>query len=200
MTKIKTLSRLVALLLAGAVLVLTGVNAESAGSYAQYARAILASLPENSGARPDLEAYLDRLASSYRKSNGRKGLIASDMMREAARAQAADMMFAGSSGHTSRQGHSFNQRFAAYAEATEIYRARGENAASERQKGPVDEAKAKALFQLWLESGGHRRNLMNRDYEFVSSGVIQRGDELWAVQIFWSKPVPADSNPLIIGE
>jgi uncharacterized protein YkwD len=200
MTKIKTLSRLVALLLAGAVLVLTGVNAESAGSYAQYARAVLASLPENSGARPDLEAYLDRLASSYRKSNGRKGLIASDMMREAARAQAADMMFAGSSGHTARQGHSFNQRFAAYAEATEIYRARGENAASERQKGPVDEAKAKALFQLWLESGGHRRNLMNRDYEFVSSGVIQRGDELWAVQIFWSKPVPADSNPLIIGE
>src|SRR5260221_7797346 len=168
MTKIKTLSRLVALLLVGAVLVLTGVKAEAAGGYAQYARAVLASLPENSGARPDLEAYLDRLASSYRKSNGRKGLIASDMMREAARAQAADMMFAGSSGHTSRQGHSFNQRFATYAEATEIYRARGENAASERQRGPVDEAKAKALFQLWLESGGHRHNLMNRDYEFVS--------------------------------
>ena len=200
MSKIKTLSRLVALLLAGGALLLTGVEARAAGGYAQYARAVLASLPANSGARPDLEAYLDRLASSYRKSNGRKGLIASDMMREAARAQAADMMLAGSSGHTSRQGHSFNQRFAAYAEATEIYRARGENAASERQKGPVDEAKAKALFQLWLESGGHRRNLMKRDYEFVSTGVIQRGEELWAVQIFWSKPVPPDTNPLIIGQ
>jgi hypothetical protein len=40
---------------------------------------------------------------------------------------------------------------------------------------------------------------MKRDYEFVSTGVIQRGDELWAVQIFWSKPVPRNSNPLIIG-
>jgi uncharacterized protein YkwD len=200
MSKIKTLSRLVALLLAGGALLLTGVEARAAGNYAQYARAVLASLPENSGARPDLEAYLDRLASSYRKSNGRKGLIASDMMREAARAQAADMMFAGGSRHTSRQGHSFDQRFTAYAEATELYRARGENAASERQKGPVDEAKAKALFQLWLESSGHRRNLMKRDYEFVSTGVIQRGDELWAVQIFWSKPVPPDTNPLIIGQ
>ena len=111
----------------------------------------------------------------------------------------ADLMFAGGSGHTSRQGHSFDQRFAAYAEATLLYRARGENAASERQKGPVDEAKAKALFQLWLESGGHRRNLMKRDYEFVSTGVIQRGDELWAVQIFWSKPIPPNSNPLVSG-
>src|SRR5260221_12578053 len=100
MTKIKTLSRLVALLLAGAVLVLTGVKAEAAGGYAQYARAVLASLPENSGARPDLEAYLDRLASSYRKANGRKGLIASERRREAARAQGADRSLAGHSGDT----------------------------------------------------------------------------------------------------
>lgn len=172
----------------------------AAGNYAQYARSVLAGLPGNSQPRPDLEAYLDGLASSYRQSNGRKGLIASDMMREAARAQAADMMFAGKSRHTSRQGHSFDQRFSAYVEADLLYKARGENAASDRKKGPADEAKAKVLFGLWLDSSGHRRNLMKRDYDFVSTGVIQRGDELWAVQIFWSKPVPASSNPLIIGQ
>jgi uncharacterized protein YkwD len=199
MNKTRILGFVVALLLAAGGLLLRGVPAEAAGNYAQYARSLLTSLPENSGARPDLEAYLDRMVSSYRQSNGRKGLIASDMMREAARAQAADMMFAGKSNHKSRAGHSFDQRFGAYVEAVELYRARGENAASERKKGLVDEAKARALFALWLGSSGHRRNLMKRDYEFVSSGVIQRGDELWAVQIFWSKPIPPDSNPLISG-
>ena len=199
MNKTRILGFLVALLLAAGLL-LSGVPAEAAGNYAQYARSLLTSLPENSGARPDLEAYLDRMVSSYRQSNGRKGLIASDMMREAARAQAADMMFARKSNHKSRAGHSFDQRFGAYVEAVELYRARGENAASDRKKGPVDEAKARALFALWLDSSGHRRNLMKRDYEFVSTGVIQRGDELWAVQIFWSKPIPPNSNPLIFGE
>ncbi|WP_368905007.1 CAP domain-containing protein [Taklimakanibacter lacteus] len=196
-----TLIRFVSALFLAAFLGLSAgmLPAGAAGNYAQYARALLQKLPENSGARPDLEAYLDKLVSSYRQANGREGLAASDMMREAARAQAADMMFAGKSGHKSRAGHSFDQRFGAFVEPTLIYKARGENAASDRKKGPADRMKAKALFDLWLDSSGHRRNLMKRDYEFVSTGVIQRGDELWAVQIFWSKPVPADSNPLVIG-
>jgi uncharacterized protein YkwD len=193
--------RLVALLLlAAAVWLPGGQSARAASDYAYYARALLSKLPENAGARPDLEDYLNKLVSSYRQSNGRKRLIASDLMREAARAQAADMMLAGKSNHKSRAGHSFNQRFGAYVDDVELYRARGENAASDRKKGPADESKARGLFALWLASGAHRSNLMKRDYEFVSTGVIQRGDELWAVQIFWSKPVPPNSNPLIIGE
>ena len=191
---------LFALLLAGVGLSLAGEAAQASSDYAYYARALLSKLPENAGARPDLEAYLDKLASSYRQSKGRKGLIASDLMREAARAQAADMMLAGKSNHTSRAGHSFNQRFGAYVEDVELYRARGENAASDRKKGPADESKARGLFAAWLASGGHRSNLMKREYEFVSTGVIQRGEELWAVQIFWSKPVPPNSNPLVFGE
>ncbi|MGE0241380.1 MAG: CAP domain-containing protein [Parvibaculaceae bacterium] len=194
------LARLVALVLfAMAPVLAAGAPAEASSDYAYYARALLAKLPENAGARPDLETYLDRLVSSYRQSKGRKGLRASDLMREAARAQAADMMFAGKSNHKSRAGHSFDQRFGAYVEDVDLYRARGENAASDRKRGSADESKARGLFSLWLASGGHRRNLMKRDYEFVSTGVIQRGEELWAVQIFWSKPIPPNSNPLIFG-
>lgn len=184
--------------LAAAALGFSGPPAQASSDYAYYARSLLSHLPENSGARPDLEDYLDRLVSSYRQSKGRKGLIASDMMREAARAQAADMMFTGKSNHSSRAGHSFDQRFGAYVEAAELYRARGENAASDRKKGPADEGKARSLFALWLASSGHRRNLMKRDYEYVSTGVIQRGEELWAVQIFWSKPIEPGSNPLLL--
>lgn len=177
---------------------LASLPADAASDYARYAQRLLTQLPENAGARPDLEEYLDKLVSSYRQSKGRKGLIASDMMREAARAQAADMMFAGKSGHKSRAGHSFSQRFGAYVENEDLYRARGENAASDRKRGPADESKARAVFDLWLDSSGHRRNLMSRDYEFVSTGVIQRGEELWAVQIFWSKPMEPGSNPLLL--
>jgi uncharacterized protein YkwD len=197
----KHILRLVALVLFAAASLLTaGAVAEASSDYAYYARSLLNKLPENAGARPDLEDYLDRLVSSYRQSKGRQRLIASDLMREAARAQAADMMFAGKSNHKSRAGHSFEQRFGAYVEEVELYRARGENAASDRKSGPADESKARSLFALWLASGGHRRNLMKRDYEFVSTGVIERGEELWAVQIFWSKPVPPNSNPLILGQ
>jgi uncharacterized protein YkwD len=176
----------------------SGLKAQASSDYAYYARSLLSHLPENAGSRPDLEEYLDKLVSSYRQSKGRKGLIASDLMREAARAQAADMMFTGKSNHRSRAGHSFEQRFGAYVGEGELYRARGENAASDRKTGPADESKARSLFALWLASSGHRRNLMKRDYEFVSTGVIQRGEELWAVQIFWSKPIEPGSNPLLL--
>jgi uncharacterized protein YkwD len=196
----KFLVRLAAiLLLAAAALAPAGPAAQASSDYAYYARALLDQLPKNASVRPDLEDYLDKLVSSYRQSTGRKRLIASELMREAARAQAADMMVTGKSNHRSRSGHTFNQRFAAYVEDVELYRAKGENAASERKKGPADKSKARRLFALWLASSGHRRNLMKRDYEFVSTGVIQRGDELWAVQIFWSKPVPPNNNPLIFG-
>lgn len=200
MTKITlaTLKLVLMLLVAEAGLGLAGRPAEASSDYAQYARALLTHLPDDAGARPDLEQYLDEIVSSYRESKGRKGLMASDLMREAARAQAADMMLAGKSNHRSRAGHSFDQRFGAYVDEVELYRARGENAASDRRKGPADETKARAVFALWLASGEHRRNLMKRDYEYVSTGVIQRGEELWAVQIFWSKPMPPGSNPLFL--
>jgi uncharacterized protein YkwD len=181
-----------------AVFLFTAIAAApvEAGDYARYAQAVLASLSESARARPDLEGYLDKRVSAYRTGNGRKRLIASDMLREAARAQAADMMFAGKSLHVSRKGHKFADRFGAYVEDIKLFGARGENAASDRRKGAADRAKAERLFKSWLDSSGHRRNLMLRDYEFVSTGVIQRSNELWAVQIFWSKPRKPGSNLL----
>jgi uncharacterized protein YkwD len=156
--------------------------------YRDYAQGVVAGLGETAKPRPDLEALLDKMVSSYRLSKGRAGLVASDLMRVAARAQAADMMVMGKSKHVSRKGHRFAARFEAFADPEFLYRVKGENAASDRRKGPADAAKAKRLFASWIDSGGHRRNMMQRDYAFVSTGVIQRGDELWAVQIFWSKP------------
>src|SRR4051794_11794835 len=150
-----------------------------ATGYRDYAVALTARPPAGAEVRPDIEAYLDRLADAYRKAKDRGGLLADDLMRIAARAQAIDMMLAGRSGHTSRTGLFFDGRFGSFVGNVELFRARGENAASDRSRKPPDEAKARHLFELWLASSQHRRNLMNRNYAFVSSGVIQRGNELW---------------------
>src|SRR5437763_6883616 len=166
-----------------------------AGPYHSYAVELVKKLPAGAQIRPDIETYLDGAASAYRIANGRKGVIADDLMRLAARAQAADMLLAGKSGHISRNGYSFDSRFAAFVDNADRYRARGENAAGDRRKGTPDHDRARRLFQLWLDSSEHRYNLLKRDYEFVSTGVIQRGGELWAVQIFWSRPIAA--NPLM---
>ena len=66
--------------------------------------------------------------------------------------------------------------------------AMAENAARAGGKSAADAAKARRLFQQWIDSGPHRRTLLKRDYHYVASGVIERDGELWAVQIFWAKP------------
>ena len=162
--------------------------------YRDYAHGLVGSPPKGAIMRPDLEALLDEMASAYRTGKSRAALEASDQLREAARAQALDNMQRGKSSHRSNRGEEFSTRFGAYVDDADLYPARGENAASDRHDDAANEAKARRLFKSWLDSSSHRRNLMSRDYEFVSSGVIQRGNELWAVQIFWSKPREQQKN------
>ena len=107
------------------------------------------------------------------------------MLRPAARAQAVEMLRGNFVGHQSKSGYRFAQRFEAFA--GEDHGRHGENAARDRQSGPVDKAKARALFQQWLDSTGHRRNLLQRDYRYVSTGVVQKGHHLYAIQIFWER-------------
>lgn len=163
--------------------------AESSGGYRAYAENLSSHPPANVVFRSDLEGYLTQAASSYRKGKRRKALVADTLLRNAARAQAIDMMLQGKSGHRSRTGADFKVRFAAYLHEDGTAWAGGENAASDRRKGPADHAKAQRLFQSWVDSTGHRRNLLNDRFVYVSTGVVQRGDELWSVQIFWSEPI-----------
>ncbi len=160
---------------------------KAAGGYRGYADQLLSDLPQGVRPRPDLEVLLQGLASAYRREHSRDAFEPSDLLRDAARAQALDNMQQGKSGHRSARGEEFDSRFSAFMADADLYPARGENAASDRHKGEAGAAKARRLFASWIGSSGHRRNLMSRDYYFVSTGVIQRGDELWAVQIFWSK-------------
>ena len=155
-------------------------------SYREFALELLQSKPKGAVVRSDLEAYLDGLAAEARRAEGRPPVESSDLLRDAARAQALEMLKGNYVGHQSQSGFQFKHRFEAFADPL-VHGNHGENAARDRQNGSVDRAKARRLFGQWLDSTGHRRNLMNRDYRYVSTGAVEIGHHLYAVQIFWER-------------
>ncbi|MCB1378148.1 MAG: CAP domain-containing protein [Alphaproteobacteria bacterium] len=159
-----------------------------AGPYLDYATALNRSPPDGSKFRPDLEDVLAQLANAYRKDQGRRPLIPSSDFQIAARAHAADMMLHDFIGHRASTGHDFDSRMRVFVDDITRFPAMGENAARDSQKTPVDAKKARSLFSQWVKSRSHRKALASRDYAFVSTGVIQRGTTIWAVQIFWATP------------
>lgn len=172
------MAMLVPMLLAAAV--------QAYESYEDYALRLIRKIPEDVRFRPDLESYLNKLATETRSRRGRSKVASHTLLRPAARAQALDMLLGDYLSHDSKAGHKFRLRFEAFAGPGD-HGHHGENGARDRQKANVGKAKARAVFQQWMDSVGHRRNLLNRDYKFVSTGVVERGHHLYAVQIFWER-------------
>ena len=150
-------------------------GAPAGSGYRAYAAALLAEPRNNVKFRPDLESYLDGMAAATRRSSGLRSVAAGARMKEAARAQALDMALGGYVGHTSRNGYAFVKRANAYSD----YRTNGrraENAAMNwRTSGAVDQARAKVLFEQWLNSTGHRHNLLNPVFAHVATGAVDSG-------------------------
>lgn len=172
----------------GLFAIASGAIPAFAGPYLDYAKGLAAHPPKGSAYRPDLEAGLVSLLNAYRAEQGKKPVTADPAFVEAARAHAADMMLNNFMGHTASTGQSFQGRMAAFVGDVTKYPSIGENAARDTQDTAVNEAKLRSLFQQWIESSSHRRNMVSRSFQFVSTGVIQRGNKIWAVQIFFATP------------
>lgn len=167
----------------------SGLQTSAAGSrYLDFAMALNHAPPPGSKFRPDLEAELVRLANAYRAGERRKPLKADQTFLLAARAHAADMMINNFMGHRASTGEGFETRMTAFDTDVRRFGRIGENAARDTQKGAADAAKARRLFQQWIDSRPHRKNLRNGSFVYVSTGVIQRGNKIWAVQIFYGAP------------
>jgi uncharacterized protein YkwD len=167
---------------------LPAVPPAAAATYRDYAAGLNAKPPAGSRFRPDLEQELAVLANAYRSQEGKNPLKADATFRAAARAHAADMMINGFMGHKGSTGHDFDSRMRAFVDDITRFPGLAENAARDTQKTPADAKKARALFAQWVESRSHRKALLSRNYQFVSTGVIQNGNKIWAVQIFFSAP------------
>jgi uncharacterized protein YkwD len=171
-----------------AVCLLVGVRPASAGGYRDFVNGLNAKPPSGSRFRPDLEAKLASLVSAYREGEGKEPVAPDDTFLDAARAHAADMMLNGFMGHSSSSGLSFQGRMGALVGDVTRYPSLGENAARDTQDTPVDDAKARAILEQWINSRAHRKVMVNRSFQFVSTGVIQRENKIWAVQIFFGTP------------
>lgn len=168
----------------------------NAKTYLEIARSSLKNLPADARIREDLEASIAGQANAYRQAKGITSLQASPRLLDAARAQAVDMMLNGYVGHKASSGHEFDSRMRAFLGSPIMMMPRmAENAARDTQKGEADAGKARRLFQQWVESRPHRKTLLNSGYKFVSTGVVQRGNKIWAVQIFFA-PLPEGANVL----
>lgn len=170
-----------------ALTVALAVPAE-AGPYLDYATRLTSSPPDGARFRPDLEEELLRLANAYRSGEGKAPLTGDGMFRVAARAHAADMMVNGFMGHRASTGHDFDSRMRVFVDDITRFPGLAENAARDTRDTPVEAAKARALFGQWVKSRPHRKALLSRNYQFVSTGVIQKGNRIWAVQIFFAAP------------
>lgn len=183
-------------LVAGLIVLPEGTFEARAKTYLEIALGSLKNLPADARIREDLEAQIAGQANAYRQSEGVASLQASPRLRDAARAQAIDMMLNGYVGHKSSSGHEFDSRMRAFLGSPVMMMPRmGENAARDTQKGEADARKARRLFQQWVESRPHRKTLLNSGYKFVSTGVVQRGNKIWAVQIFFA-PLPEGAKVL----
>ena len=172
-----------------------------AKTYLEIARGSLKNLSGDSRLREDLEAVIASQVNLFRQSKGVKPVQSSPLLRDAARAQAIDMMLNGYVGHRASTGQEFDSRMRAFLSLENPFSMpqMAENAARDTQKGEADPAKARRLFQQWVESRPHRKTLLNGAYTFVSTGVVQRGNKIWAVQIFFA-PLPEGVKVLGSGE
>lgn len=130
-----------------------------------------------------------RATNAYLKANGLLPLKkAEETLLTAARAQAMDLLIQGGMGHVASTGHDFEARMRAFHPGQMFLSPMAENAARLRNTDLSDSAKAQALVQQWIESSGHRKNMINRTYVNIAVGVVSRGKDVYAVQIF-SGPV-----------
>jgi uncharacterized protein YkwD len=169
----------------GLLLVAGTGQAVARETYVQFAQRILASPPEGAEVRGDLEKAVLRATNSYRASKGLPGLkVADAKLLTAARAHAMDLLMMAGMGHTSSNGYGFESRVRAFHQGQMILAPMAENAARVRKGDLSDAQRAQNVVTQWIKSSGHRKNMTNRTYTAVAIGVVKRGDDVYAVQIF----------------
>lgn len=117
------------------------------------------------------------LVNAERAAAGCGAVTANDALDAAARGHAEDMKALGYFSHTGQDGRSPFDRMAA---AGYDYRAAGENIA--RGQRDADE-----VMTAWMNSSGHRANILNCGYEEIGIGYVEGGNGPWWVQNFGTR-------------
>ena len=113
-----------------------------------------------------------RLTNSARSQNGYAALVEDGALSEAAAVRAREI--ARSFSHTRPSGASFSS---ALSESGVSYLRAGENIASGQKS-------ASKVVNAWMNSPGHRANILNSSYSRIGSASVNIDGTLYWVQIF----------------
>jgi uncharacterized protein YkwD len=132
----------------------------------------------------ELEAWRKRmleLANAARAEQKLKALVLEPTLSDAAQAHAADMLKRGYFEHDTPEGEGIDER---YSKAGKDWAWTGENIFQCSGCTPVTEEVLMEIHQDWMESEGHRENILDKDYTAFGFGLAVDGEELYAVEAF----------------
>ena len=113
-----------------------------------------------------------RLTNSARSQNGYAALVEDGALSDAAAVRAREI--ARSFSHTRPSGASFSS---ALSESGVTYLRAGENIASGQKS-------ASEVVNAWMNSPGHRANILNSSYSRIGSASVHIDGTLYCVQLF----------------
>ena len=123
-------------------------------------------IPQVESAVSSYETEVVRLVNEIRQQNGLQALTANWELSRVARYKSQDMLEKGYFSHTSPTYGSPFQMIKAFGLS---YRTAGENIA----KGY---ASPQAVVNGWMNSSGHRANILNASYEQIGVGYVSQGN------------------------
>ena len=121
-----------------------------------------------------LEDWIFKLVNEQRVENGLKALEYKEELQEGAdiRARECATQFA----HTRPNGENFDTVFDV------DYVHLGENLI----KSDIEIAGARLYVETWMNSPGHKANILDENYTHTAIGMYEDGDMIYVSQIFWS--------------
>jgi uncharacterized protein YkwD len=123
------------------------------------------------------------LVNAAREGQELPPLKAGGPLNEAAQAHAEDMLARDYYGHESPEGKTVRDRYLA-AGGSPVEVAAENIAMCEGCPAPPDLARVRDFHEGWMQSPGHRENVLAQGLERFGFGVAGGGDEIYAVQTF----------------
>jgi uncharacterized protein YkwD len=121
------------------------------------------------------------MTNDIRRRNGLPVLLEDGICRDAARGHSADMLNRNYFSHTDPQGRTLKERlpanFAARQWGENIWTGRGYDPRQVRYLAQV-------IMAGWMNSQGHRENILAPGYTHLGVGVMAKNQEIKATQVF----------------
>lgn len=130
----------------------------------------------------EIEAAIFKFTNKERTERGLKALKRNSELQKLAQLHNKNMYFYDFFDHEDQNGMKIDERRKAFF--PEILGGVGENIAF--NKGYEIEGTAKRLVEHWMNSPGHRENILRKEFTQLGVGVLISGSKIYGTQVFGS--------------